>query len=68
MDDDTNDGIILRDTMHLDEEIVIDWDAVLRDFAWAHALSEQEHDAQVSDASSKFLMGETTHPPSRAKS
>ena len=42
MDDHTNTGITLQNAAPLDETTTIDWDSVLRDFAEAHALSEQE--------------------------
>ena len=42
MYDDNEDGLILENVLPLEEGSAIDWDAVLRDFAWAHSLSEEE--------------------------
>ncbi|RYX83106.1 hypothetical protein EON83_16275 [bacterium] len=46
MNDNKEVGIMLEDVLPLDEVTAIDWDAVLRDFAWVHALSEQEEKAR----------------------
>ncbi|BCM90710.1 hypothetical protein IAD21_02570 [Abditibacteriota bacterium] len=59
MYDGSGDGIILQDAMSPEATTTIDWDAVLRDFAWAHALSdEEEHGREMllQDDMKSFIM------------
>lgn len=45
MNDNKGGGILLPDELLPDEVSDIDWDAVIRDFAWVRTLSEHEEKA-----------------------